>query len=352
MSTQAAVFAFLFPGNAMINSLLATAYISIFPNLLLYFVPPDIDTSSLNTLVSFAVGGLLGDVFLHLLPHAFLGEHHEENVQIIYDEHKNVLVGLGIFAGLFFFFIMDKLMRVFAGGSGHDHSHSHAHKKDDDAHAHSNDVHHHDHSQLRARNTGKETKEDDTDKAVSINATEEPSIKLSAYLNLFADFTHNFTDGLAMAASFYASPSVGATTAVAVFFHEIPHEVGDYAILIQSGFSKQKAMIAQFTTAIGAFLGTIAGIAIEELTRSGSTVTEKLAVSHEGILGTDLGYGDLVIPFTAGGFMYIATVGVIPELLEVTKNVKKDFRQALSEFAAMLVGLGMMTFIAWNEASA
>jgi hypothetical protein len=56
MSTQAAVFAFLFPGSAMVNSLLATAYISIFPNLLLYFVPPDIDTSSLNTLVSFAVG--------------------------------------------------------------------------------------------------------------------------------------------------------------------------------------------------------------------------------------------------------------------------------------------------------
>ncbi|GAB5589719.1 hypothetical protein Unana1_04619 [Umbelopsis nana] len=350
MSTQAAVFAFLFPGNAMVNSLLATAYISIFPNLLLYFVPPNIDTSSLNTLVSFAVGGLLGDVFLHLLPHAFLGEHHEENAQVHYDEHKNVLVGLGIFGGLFFFFIMDKLMRVFAGGSGHDHSHSHAHKKDDDAHAHSNDVHHADHPELRARN-GAKSDEKDTAKAVEVQKSEDSGIKLSAYLNLFADFTHNFTDGLAMSASFYASPSVGATTAVAVFFHEIPHEVGDYAILIQSGFSKQKAMMAQFTTAIGAFLGTIAGIAIEEMTRSGSNVTEKLALANEGILGTDLGWGDLVIPFTAGGFMYIATVGVIPELLEVTSNIKKDFRQALSEFAAMLVGLGMMTAIAWNEAA-
>src|SRR5205814_9183640 len=72
------------------------------------------------------------------------------------------------------------------------------------------------------------------------------SIKLSAYLNLIADATHNFTDGLAMAASFYTSPSIGATTTVAVFFHEIPHEIGDYAMLIQSGFTKRRAMLSQF----------------------------------------------------------------------------------------------------------
>jgi zinc transporter 7 len=58
MSFQATAFAFLFPGSALTNSLLATAYISIFPNLLLYFVPPDINTGSLNTLVSFAVGNI------------------------------------------------------------------------------------------------------------------------------------------------------------------------------------------------------------------------------------------------------------------------------------------------------
>ncbi|RCI06449.1 hypothetical protein CU098_001057, partial [Rhizopus stolonifer] len=125
MSFQASAFAFLFPGNAMTNSILATAYISIFPNLLLYFVPPDINTGSLNTLVSFAVGGLLGDVFLHLLPHAFLGEHTEENAVVVVDNKKNVLIGVGIFVGLFFFFFMDKMMRVVNGGSGHDHGHIH-----------------------------------------------------------------------------------------------------------------------------------------------------------------------------------------------------------------------------------
>lgn len=259
----------------------------------------------------------MGDVFLHLLPHAFLGEHAEENAVIVVNNQKNVLIGLGIFVGLFFFFFMDKMMRVFNGGSGA-HDHGHDHKKNDDA---------------------PDTKEGGVG-----------GVKLSAYLNLLADFTHNMTDGLAMAASFYASPAVGATTAVAVFFHEIPHEVGDYAILIQSGFSKQKAMMAQFTTAIGAFLGTFIGILIEESSLSNKAADEKAGITDTvGLMGTDLRWGDLVIPFAAGGFMYIATVGVIPELLAVTGNIKKDRKQAITEFFAMFVGLGLMLFIAWND---
>ncbi|KAI8352170.1 Zinc/iron permease [Choanephora cucurbitarum] len=337
-SLQARAFALLFPGSAMTNSILATAYISIFPNLLLYFVPPDINTGSLNVLVSFAVGGLLGDVFLHLLPHAFLGEHTEENAVVVVDNKKNVLIGTGIFVGLFFFFFMDKMMRVVNGGSGHDHHHH----TDEPSTGHSTAV---DTTQLTQRK--KATKEESDDDKKKQQPKE--GIKLSAYLNLLADFTHNMTDGLAMAASFYASPAVGATTAVAVFFHEIPHEVGDYAILVQSGFSKQKAMMAQFTTAVGAFLGTFIGILIEENSKTDPASKASSVAEEVGLFGTDLRWGDLVIPFAAGGFMYIATVGVIPELLEVTGNVKKDKKQAITEFLAMFVGLGLMLFIAWND---
>lgn len=230
---------------------------------------------------------------------------------------------------------MDKMMRVLNGGSGHSHNHSHEDKSSGSSSAVKED----EKEGLRQR---KQTDKKDDDKT-----TPDNGIKLSAYLNLLADFTHNMTDGLAMAASFYASPAVGATTAVAVFFHEIPHEVGDYAILVQSGFSKKKAMMAQFTTAVGAFLGTFIGILIEE---SSSSVEEKAIVdNHDGLLGTNLRVGDLVIPFAAGGFLYIATVGVIPELLEVTGNVKKDRKQALIEFVAMFIGLGLMFFIAWND---
>jgi zinc transporter 7 len=83
---------------------------------------------------------------------------------------------------------------------------------------------------------------------------EAKNIKVAAWLNLIADATHNFTDGLAIGATFLYSQSAGITTTIAVFFHEIPHEIGDYAILIQSGFSKKNAMFAQLATAIGMYL--------------------------------------------------------------------------------------------------
>ena len=63
---------------------------------------------------------------------------------------------------------------------------------------------------------------------------------MSGYLNLAADFTHNFTDGLAIGASFLVSPAVGAVTTLTILLHEVPHEIGDFAILVQSGCTKKK----------------------------------------------------------------------------------------------------------------
>lgn len=65
-------------------------------------------------------------------------------------------------------------------------------------------------------------------------------IKVSGYLNLAADFTHNFTDGLAIGASFLVGPAVGMVTTITILLHEVPHEIGDFAILVQSGCTKKK----------------------------------------------------------------------------------------------------------------
>ena len=73
--------------------------------------------------------------------------------------------------------------------------------------------------------------------------THGSDIKVSGYLNLAADFAHNFTDGLAIGASFLAGQNVGIITTVTIFLHEIPHEIGDFAILIQSGCTKKKVGI-------------------------------------------------------------------------------------------------------------
>lgn len=177
--------------------------------------------------------------------------------------------------------------------------------------------------------------------STSISSSSSPSIRLSAYLNLIADFTHNITDGLAISSSFYASPTLGATTTVAVFFHEIPHEVGDFALLIQSGFSKSRAMGAQFVTALGALLGTCLGIAVQELGRSGTSSANKSG-SNAGLLGTGLGWGDLLLPFTAGTFLYVGTVAVIPDLLETGGDRDLEIRKTAKQFLAMALGAGVM----------
>ena len=78
---------------------------------------------------------------------------------------------------------------------------------------------------------------------------------MSGYLNLFADFFHNFTDGLAIGASFLAGKNIGLVTTVTILFHEIPHEIGDFAILIQSGVPRGKAIMLQLLTAVGAVTG-------------------------------------------------------------------------------------------------
>lgn len=342
------IFGVLFPFGPGWNSVLGTLYISSVPNFILAFIPAQINGDTLNTMTAFATGGLLSDVFLHLVPHSFMGEHHDVHF-IMVEDKRNIIVGLGIFVGFASFFMMEKTLRVLgSGGDAHSHSHSHTHSVEGSA-IHSSGVEvSHANGELKAR---KETKQDKKEQAQDEERSSQngPS-KLSAYLNLFGDFVHNITDGLAMAASFYSSPLIGATTTLACFAHEIPHEIADYSILIRSGFTKRQAMQSQFITAIGAFIGTFMGIAIHNLSTSGETTEQSdlvaaLKGTAAGILGTTVQMADLVIPFVAGGFLYIGAVAVLPTLLEESRSGK----QALREFAAMAFGVACMFLVAWNE---
>ncbi|GLA63197.1 hypothetical protein AtubIFM55763_009847 [Aspergillus tubingensis] len=344
-SLTSKIFSILFPSSPAVNAILATIYISGPPNFLLALCPPNIDPSSLSVMVAFAVGGLLGDTIFHLLPEIFLGEDSPDHVRFVMVEpNRNLLLGLGIMVGFFTFVAMDKTLRIATGGAGHDHSHAHANTDDHKPTGTATGASPQPSTSLKQRKpasnsttTPQPTDTDDDEKEIN------PSVKLGGYLNLIADFTHNITDGLAMSSSFYASPTIGATTTVAVFFHEIPHEVGDFALLIQSGFSKRKAMGAQFVTAIGAFLGTFIGIAVQELggNSSSAAITDSCLPSS-GLLGTSLTWGDMLLPFTAGTFLYVGTVSVIPELLETGKDKRVEIKKTIVQFLAVMVGAGIM----------
>lgn len=335
-SLTSQIFAFLFPGSPAVNALLATFYISGPPNFLLALCPPNIDPSSLSVMVAFAVGGLLGDTLFHLLPEIFLGEDEHDKVKFVMVEpNKNLLLGVAIMVGFITFVAMDKGLRIATGGeAGHDHSHGHSHEKVEASAKTTGVDTKGSKDSLRSRKTGANavTPADEPEKEIN------PSVKMGGYLNLIADFTHNITDGLALSSSFYASPTIGATTTVAVFFHEIPHEVGDFALLIQSGFSKRAAMGAQFVTAVGAFIGTCIGIAVQEFGGNSSSAD----VQGPGLMGTSLQWGDMLLPFTAGTFLYVGTVAVIPELLETGPNKNYELKKTLTQFAAMFTGAGIM----------
>jgi zinc transporter 7 len=340
------VFAYIFPSQSpAVNALLATLYISGPPNFLLALCPPNIDPSSLSIMVAFAVGGILGDTLFHLLPEIFLGEDAEGGVRFVMVEgNRNLLLGVAILVGFMTFVALDKSLRIATGGSG-GHDHSHTHSPSDGTPS--------------AKTTGAETSTStaksrkpksskDTPVVQKADPSANPSIRLSAYLNLIADFTHNITDGLAMSSSFYASPTTGAITTMAVFFHEIPHEVGDFALLIQSGFSKKAAMLSQFITALGALLGTGIGIAVQEYggSSSGSSTARGAGgiakAGYGGLWGTSLQWGDLLLPFTAGTFLYVGTVAVIPEMLETGPDKQREFAKMVKEFMAIAAGAGIM----------
>jgi solute carrier family 39 (zinc transporter), member 7 len=372
------IFATLFPGSPAVNSILATIYISGPPSMspithqlnyhtpmlttpldfLLALCPPNIDPSSLSIMVSFAVGGLLGDTLFHLLPEIFLGEDPHDSVKfVLVEPNRNLLLGVAILCGFVTFVAMDKGLRIATGGAGHSHDHS--------GHEHNQVLDHKEEAEASGASVGpagslrSRSKKDTpaTPGAIAVPAPTtgereiSPSAKLGGILNLLADFTHNITDGLALSSSFYASPTIGATTTVAVFFHEIPHEVGDFALLIQSGFSKRKAMGAQFVTAVGAFIGTFAGIAVNEWSGSGDKTgagADIFVSRTAGLAGTSLSWGDLLLPFTAGTFLYVGTVAVIPELLETSGTKSQELVKTAQQFVAMATGAGIMLYISWT----
>ncbi|KAG1684938.1 Zinc transporter Slc39a7 [Nymphon striatum] len=111
-------------------------------------------------------------------------------------------------------------------------------------------------------NSGKSTKHL---KGHKLSEKSYSDIKVAGYLNLAADFTHNFTDGLAIGASYLAGQNIGLVTTITILLHEVPHEIGDFAILIQSGCDRKKAMYLQLVTALGALTGTVFSLASESL---------------------------------------------------------------------------------------
>ena len=104
----------------------------------------------------------------------------------------------------------------------------------------------------------------------------------------------------------------------------------------------------QFVTALGCVIGTLIGIVVQEAGKASNGYGVSPSVEHAGLFGTSLSFGDLLLPWTAGTFLYVGTVGVIPELLETGEDRGLELRKTLAQFLAMAAGAGIMLSISWS----
>ncbi|MFA6047845.1 MAG: ZIP family metal transporter [Parcubacteria group bacterium] len=137
-----------------------------------------------------------------------------------------------------------------------------------------------------------------------------------SYVILVGDAVHNSIDGMVIAASFLVSIPIGIATAIAVIFHEIPHEIGNFGSLVYGGFTRSKALMYNFLSAIFAILGAVLVLVINI---------------------TDGSLTRFLIPFAAGGFVYIAGTDLIPELHKHT-----EIRKGIAQLLAFVLGIGLM----------
>lgn len=209
--------------------------------------------------ISIAVGALLGDALIHLIPEA------------LEVSTNATLTSVLVIAGILFFFILEKFL----------HWHHHGEDKED-SHIHP---------------VGK--------------------------LVLFSDGIHNFMDGVIIGASFLVSVPIGLATTLAVILHEIPQEIGDFAVLLHSGYTKRRALWLNFLSALSAILGAVVLFIIGGVAERAST---------------------WFLPLAAGGFIYIAVADLIPELQKT-----KEAKYSIMQIAAVIAGVLAMVALTYLE---
>lgn len=209
-------------------------------------------------LVSYAIGALLGAVFLEVLPHAF-------------EDHERIgLVSLTILAGILLFFLLEKLVLW-------RHCH-HAHCEAHEAHQVA-----HDHGR-------------------------------SGLLILVGDTFHNFVDGVLIAAAFLQSPELGAVTALAIIAHEIPQELGDFLILLHSGYSRARALLFNVLSSLATLLGGVLGYYL-------------LADMQEAI--------PYLLALAAASMLYVAVADLIPGL-----HKRTALKATVQQITLIVAGVG------------
>ncbi len=223
-------------------------------------------------LVAFATGTILATALFDLIPESL---HHLEELNAGGAGIVESLLFAIVMLGFVIFFVLERFIYWF---------HGHAHEKDD---------------QLVCYDTLTEGIDNIVDKG--------KKIKNFALLNLIGDGLHNFLDGIIIMVSFLSGIENGIIVTLAVLFHELPQEIGDFGILLYGGFTKKRALLFNFASALVALLGGLLAF----------------FVSAQVNL-----FNFFFLAFSGGGFLYLASTELMPELLK-EKNLKRSIIQTL-----------------------
>lgn len=278
-------------------------------------LPEAVRRRAIPHLLSFATGALLAAALGNLLPEAIEAMTETRGIGA---PHR---VGVLLLGGVLLFFVLEKLVlwrhcHDPSHDPGHDHGIAFEAFTSVDAGAGtdtgsgllgSGHVHgptcHHGHSSGR------------TGEAPPSGAR----ARAAATLALAGDTLHNFLDGVVIAVAWLSDPAVGVATAVAVFAHEIPQEIGDLAVLLHGGFSRTRALLLNTLSSLAAVAGGLLGA---------------LALAAAGPLLPD------VMVVAAASLLYVAVADLIPGL-----HQRVDPRAALMQLALMAAGLGTVLLL-------
>jgi len=244
-----------------VHSLVSVAVVSALSlvGLLTFLLRRELQKELLLYFVSFSVGGLFGGAFFHLIPEAAEASG--------FTPQLSALILLGILSS----FIVEQVLKW-----------RHCHVLTSEEHPHS-----------------------------------------FAYMNLFGDAVHNMIDGLIIGGSYLASTSMGVATTLAVCFHELPQEIGDFGVLLYAGFKRRRALLYNFLTALTAFIGVVIALVL-------NVYVEDLAM--------------ILVPFAAGNFIYIAGSDLIPEL-----HAEGKLSQVVLQLVAMILGIFILFSLKYME---
>ncbi|XP_056410902.1 zinc transporter ZIP4-like isoform X2 [Hyla sarda] len=277
--------------------------------------------------VSLAVGSLTGDAILHLIPQ-FLGLHshgdtedHAHNDEDAQSHTWKLLVVLG---GLYSFFLLEKFFGLLVKD-----------EDDDDVEGHGHCDHgvslqnFHEEQKKRKQQKQSISQTDLVSPDVEFQKSAPPvrsrELRMIPYMITIGDAIHNFADGLAMGAAFSTSWKTGLATTLAVFCHELPHELGDFAALLHSGITVRMALVLNFGSALTSFIGLYIALSI----------SADEAIQH------------WIFTVATGLFLYVALVDMLPSMMNVKD--RRPWLLFILHNLGLLIGWGILLLLSIYE---